>query len=87
MRVLLDECVPKRLRRELTEHFVSTVPQEGFAGLKNGKLLAAIQDKWDVLLSYSTLAPWIPEILHTLPFVKPGTALRIGDPKLLAQER
>jgi predicted nuclease of predicted toxin-antitoxin system len=45
MRVLLDECFPKRLRRELTGHIVSTVPQEGFGGFKNGKLLAAIQDK------------------------------------------
>ena len=40
MRVLLDECVPKRLGRALVGHFVRTAPQEGWAGKKNGELLA-----------------------------------------------
>ena len=39
MRVLLDECVPKRLGRELAGHAVRTVPQEGWSGKKNGELL------------------------------------------------
>lgn len=40
MRVLLDECVPRRLGRLLTGHAVRTVPQEGWSGKKNGDLLA-----------------------------------------------
>jgi hypothetical protein len=40
MRVLLDECVPKRLGRLLVGHVVRTVPQEGWSGKKNGELLA-----------------------------------------------
>lgn len=40
MRVLLDECVPKRLGRLLVGHTVRTVPQEGWSGKKNGELLA-----------------------------------------------
>ena len=40
MRVLLDECVPKRLGRSLVGHTVRTVPQEGWSGKKNGELLA-----------------------------------------------
>jgi hypothetical protein len=40
MRVLLDECVPRRLGRELIGHAVRTVPQEGWSGKKNGELLA-----------------------------------------------
>ena len=40
MRVLLDECVPRRLGRELVGHDVRTVPQEGWSGKKNGELLA-----------------------------------------------
>ena len=40
MRVLLDECVPKRLGRELVGHAVRTVPQEGWSSKKNGELLA-----------------------------------------------
>ena len=38
-RVLLDECVPRRLRRELPEYDVSTVPDEGWASCGNGDLL------------------------------------------------
>src|SRR5262249_38959332 len=39
MRILLDECVPRRLRRELPGHDVKTVPEMGWAGKKNGELL------------------------------------------------
>ena len=39
MRVLLDECVPRRLRRELPGLDVSTVPDEGWASRRNGDLL------------------------------------------------
>jgi hypothetical protein len=38
-RVLLDECVPRRLRRELSGLDVSTVPDEGWASRRNGDLL------------------------------------------------
>ncbi len=38
-RVLLDECVPRRLRRELPGLDVSHVLIEGWAGRRNGKLL------------------------------------------------
>ena len=40
MRILLDEDVPRRLANLLVGHDVSTVPQSGWAGIKNGKLLA-----------------------------------------------
>ncbi|MGH8008671.1 MAG: hypothetical protein ACREQ3_16900 [Candidatus Binatia bacterium] len=43
MRVLLDECVPRPLRRELPGHEVRTVPEMGWAGKKNGALLALIK--------------------------------------------
>ena len=39
MRVLLDECLPRRLRRELPGHDVGTVVGEGWAGRRNGDLL------------------------------------------------
>ncbi len=39
MRLLLDECVPRRLRRELSEHEVRTVPEMGWAAKENGELL------------------------------------------------
>ena len=40
MRILLDECVPKRLGWLLLGHTVRTVPQEGWSGKKNGELLS-----------------------------------------------
>jgi hypothetical protein len=40
MRILLDECVPRPLGRELTAHDVRTVQEMGWAGKKNGELLA-----------------------------------------------
>jgi hypothetical protein len=40
MRILLDECVHARLKRELSSHDVRTVREMGWDGIKNGKLLA-----------------------------------------------
>lgn len=51
MRILLDECVPRRFRLQLPEHEVRTVPEMGWASLKNGVLLSAASGKFDVLLT------------------------------------
>ncbi len=34
MKVLLDECVPRKLRREIANHEVRTVTESGWSGLK-----------------------------------------------------
>jgi hypothetical protein len=39
VRVLLDEQLPRQLGPSLIGHEVRTVPQESWAGLKNGELL------------------------------------------------
>src|SRR5438105_326321 len=36
MRLYLDECVPQRLRRDLSGHEVVTVREAGYGGLQNG---------------------------------------------------
>ena len=51
MRILLDECVPRRFARQLPEHEVRTVPEMGWASFKNGNLLAAASGKFDVLVT------------------------------------
>jgi predicted nuclease of predicted toxin-antitoxin system len=51
MRVLLDECVPKRLRTELADHTVTTVVEAGWSGIKNGQLLSLSATKFDCLLT------------------------------------
>lgn len=50
MRILLDECVPKRLGSEFP-HQVSTVQQLRLSGLDNGKLLATIENDFDVFIT------------------------------------
>jgi len=51
MRLLLDECVPKRLKRELPGHEVQTVQDMGWAGIKNGALLKLADGRFDALLT------------------------------------
>jgi hypothetical protein len=51
MRVLLDECVPRALGKELVGHDVRTVAESGWAGVKNGELLRLAADQFDVLLT------------------------------------
>jgi predicted nuclease of predicted toxin-antitoxin system len=51
MRVLLDECVPRRIRAELADHKVLTVVDMGWAGIKNGQLLAKAATEFDCFLT------------------------------------
>ena len=39
MKVLVDECLPKKLKREVNAEFVRTVPEVGWASIQNGPLL------------------------------------------------
>jgi predicted nuclease of predicted toxin-antitoxin system len=50
-RILLDENLPRKLRRELPGCFVRTVQEEGWTSFANGELLARAQEKFDVLLT------------------------------------
>ena len=51
MKVLLDECVPRKLRRAIANHEVRTVTESGWSGLKNGDLLALAEVEFDVFLT------------------------------------
>ena len=51
MRVLLDECLPRRLKRELVGHDVRTAPEMGWASKTNGELLTLAVGKFDVFLT------------------------------------
>lgn len=54
MRLLLDECLPRRLKRELKPHEVFTVPEMGWTGTKNGALLRLVQGAgFDAAVAYS----------------------------------
>jgi hypothetical protein len=44
MRVLLDECVPRPLKRDLPEHAVKTVAEMNWQGFENGELLRRMRE-------------------------------------------
>ncbi len=58
MRVLLDECVPRKLRRELPRHEVKTVAEMGWAGTKNSALLHLAAAEFDVFLTVDQGIPY-----------------------------
>jgi len=52
MKILLDECVTKKLKPYLKEFEVFTVIELGWGGVKNGKLLTlCVENDFDVLLT------------------------------------
>lgn len=51
MKVLLDECVPRKLKQDLAGHEVSTVPEMGWSGIKNGALLRLAESSFDVFVT------------------------------------
>jgi hypothetical protein len=52
MRILLDECAPRPLKRELAEYEIRTVVEMGWSGKKNGELLRLMnQEGFTILLT------------------------------------
>ena len=51
MRVLLDECLPRKLKRDLAGHDTRTVPEMGWASKENGDLLGLAAGHFDVFLT------------------------------------
>jgi hypothetical protein len=59
MRILIDECLPARLRHEIIGHDAKTVKQAGWLGTKNGTLLKLVADSgnFDVFLTIDKNLP------------------------------
>ena len=51
MKLLLDECLDWRLRRDLPGHEVKTVQEMGWDGIKNGRLLALAERDFQVFIT------------------------------------
>lgn len=67
MKLLLDECVPRRLKRDFQTHDVATVIEAGFQGLKNGRLLqSAASAGFEVLITVDQNLTY-QQNLKTLP--------------------
>jgi hypothetical protein len=57
MRLLLDECVTRYIKRDLSGFDVHTIEQAGCKGLKNGALLRAAAGVYDVLITVDRSIP------------------------------
>ncbi len=51
MRILLDECLPRKLKRSIVGHDVATVQERGWSSKKNGELLRLMDGTIDVFLT------------------------------------
>lgn len=51
MKILIDECLPKRIIRHFPEHIAKTVVQAGWKSLKDGNLLQQAQHHFDVFIT------------------------------------
>lgn len=50
-KVLFDENVPQKLRRDLPEFFIRTAQEQGWSSFKNGQLLARAVREFEVLVT------------------------------------
>ena len=57
MKILLDECLNWRIKRELPEHEVKSVDNMGWKGLKNGDLLILAQEEFDAFITVDKKLP------------------------------
>jgi len=51
MRVLLDECLPRKLKHDVRADLVRTVPEMGWASIENSALLRLAEPDFDVFLT------------------------------------
>jgi predicted nuclease of predicted toxin-antitoxin system len=51
MRLLLDECIPRKFKFSLKPHDCQTVPEAGLSGKQNGELLDLAEGKFEVFVT------------------------------------
>ena len=57
MKVLLDESAPRLIKTQLPGLQISTVPEMGWTGLKNGELLRRAEEQFDVFVTADKSLP------------------------------
>ncbi len=71
MKILLDECLPKRLKKEIIGHDVSTAQEMGWSGKSNGTLLSLIEKEFQVFVTAD----------RNIAFEQNTGNLKINEPK------
>jgi predicted nuclease of predicted toxin-antitoxin system len=51
MRILLDECLPRKLKQMFSAHDAVTVREMGWTGTKNGALLRLAENEFDLFIT------------------------------------
>ena len=51
MKLLIDECLPRALKRLFTGHDCRTVQEVGWSGKRNGDLISVAELEFDVLVT------------------------------------
>ncbi len=88
MKLLLDECIDRRLSGDLPEHEIKTVPQMGWAGIKNGELLTLAEQEFDVFITVDRNLSFqqnLPKFKIAI-LVLNATSNRLVDLQVLAAE-
>ncbi len=57
MKILLDECCHRRIKRALRGYDVATVQSAGWAGLKNGELMKRVGDRYGAFVTQDQRIP------------------------------
>jgi predicted nuclease of predicted toxin-antitoxin system len=58
MRILLDECLPRPLKRDLLSNEAVTVTEMQWSGIENGNLLRLAETQFDVFLTVDSNLPY-----------------------------
>jgi hypothetical protein len=58
LKILLDECTPRIVKKRLPQFVIQTVQEMGWAGIKNGKLLRLAEGQFDVMISTDKNLPY-----------------------------
>nr|WP_228014420.1 DUF5615 family PIN-like protein [Fortiea sp. LEGE XX443] len=88
---MLDECIDRRLAKQLSGHIVKTVPQMGWAGIQDGELLRLAEIEFDIFITVDRNLPFQQNlaVLDLAVLVLQALSNRLADiqvliPKILA---
>ena len=62
MRLLLDECLPRKLKYAFTNHEAQTVADMGWLGVENGALLALAEREFAGLVTVDRKLPYQQQV-------------------------
>lgn len=79
MKILLDECLPRKLKQSFVEYDVATVQDMGWTGTKNGALLRLAENEFEVFITADRNLTYQQNlrssILFIIVFVAPNNRL------------